>query len=76
MNLNDLTGGGGCIGGNEYRRADHDWPEWEDYAEGGVTVISVGPRVGKVVNFWEDRQKRTCKTCGLRDDRLVRQEAR
>lgn len=65
----------GCNSGYGDRPA-HDWGEWEDYAEGGVTVISVGPRVGKVINFWEDRQKRTCKKCGLRDDRLVRQEVR
>lgn len=75
MNIMDMTQGG-CNSSGPYDPARHDWTQWEDYAEAGVTIITVGPRMGKVVQFWEDRQKRTCTKCGMRDDQIVRQGGR
>ncbi len=67
-----------CVGfkGYGHDRPEHEWSGWEDYAEGGITIITSGPRIGRHINYWEERQKRTCSKCGVREDRIVKQEIR
>ena len=78
MNLDMIHDVPGCIGdfGYQGKRPEHEWSNWDDYAEGGITIITSGPRIGKHINFWEERQKRTCSKCGVRQDRIVKQEIR
>jgi len=66
-----------CIGEHRFNeRPEHDWSKWEDYSEAGITVMTIGPRVGQQINFRQDRQKRTCSKCAIRQDRTVREEVR
>ena len=53
----------------------HDWSKWEQYTETGTILYSgfLVPKEmrGKTAPYSEKRQKRTCKTCGYMEDRLV-----
>lgn len=63
-----------CMPSEYGRDKPHEFGPWEDYSEGGITIMTSGPRIGKTVNFWSDRQHRTCQRCGRREDRIVKQE--
>lgn len=54
----------------------HDWPQWEQYRQEGTYTLAgrIYPADvrGKSFAYAEDRQCRTCRRCGFKQDEEVK----
>ncbi len=50
----------------------HDWDKWSEPYEVPVRPTDEWLGIPRPVSYLEKRQKRTCKTCGMRQQRLAR----